>query len=85
MTRQSIRHLDAFILREFEEAVVHLRHHPADQVMQAEMRKLTEPFLDRLKKNGHSLNMAISLLKDVFDHQPPSILYSVPSPGIYQH
>jgi len=82
---QSLRDTDAFILREFEQAVAHLRYREADQEMQAEMRKLTEPFLDRLKKNGHSLHMALSLLKEVFDHQPPSKAAAVPSPGVYLH
>jgi len=82
---QSLRDTDVFILREFEQAVVHLRHRVADQEMQAEMRELTEPFLDRLKKNGHSFNMAIALLRDVFDHQPPSKAQGVPRPGIYQN
>ncbi len=83
MSRQSLRHTDAYILREFEQAVVHLRYRDADSEMQAEMRKLGEPFLDRLKRNGHSFEDAISLMRAVFAHQPPSKPHPVPRPGIY--
>jgi len=83
MSRQSLRDTDAFILREFEQAVVHLRYREADSEMQSEMRKLTEPFLERLKRNGNSFEVAISLLKEVFAHQPPSKAHPVPRPGIY--
>lgn len=83
MSRQSLRNTDVYILREFEQAVVHLRHREADSEMQGEMRKLTEPFLDRLKRNGHSLDTAISLLREVFAHQPPSKQHPVPRPGVY--
>lgn len=83
MSRQSLRNTDAYILREFEQAVVHLRHREADSAMQAEMRKLGEPYLDRLKRNGHSFEVAISLMKEVFAHQPPSKQHPVPRPGIY--
>lgn len=83
MSRESLRDTDAYILRDFEQAVVHLRYREADSEMQAEMRKLAEPFLERLKRKGHSFKVAISLLKEVFDHQPPSKDHPVPRPGIY--
>lgn len=83
MKPQSLRQTDAMILIEFEQAVQHLRHREADSEMQSEMRKLSEPFLDRLKRSGHSLAAAIGLMRDVFAHQPPSKVAAAPSNSIY--
>jgi hypothetical protein len=80
----SIENSDFNILREFEATVSSLRYRNADFQMQAEMLKLGSPFLDRLKKNGHSFPEAIALMREVFKHQPGKKVNPTPIPGVYK-
>lgn len=60
--KQRLQDTDFFILKEFEEACKPLVQVPCTPEVQAEMAKRGKPFLERLKRNGHSIQDCADLM-----------------------
>ena len=62
----SIQNTDAAILMQFRDAVAHLKGQPV-AVIQEQMKALGQPFLDRLKANGHEWPDAVDLMRSTWN------------------
>ena len=62
----SIKTTDAVILMQFRDAVAHLKGHPLPTI-QGQMKALGQPYLDRLKANGHDWTDAVALMRETWN------------------
>jgi hypothetical protein len=60
---QALRDTDAYILSQFHDKLKHLKGVQPTKEVQAEAARLGKPFLDALRRNGHSLQDCADMMR----------------------
>lgn len=68
-----VKALEKSILVEFKKASAHLRDEPATPAMQEQLRIVASPYHEKLKELGYTWDESRAMLREAFDHQPPSL------------